>query len=266
MIDHYRSVFFLLRAIDGCLFDMITGMMAKEAELEGTRLTDFRNRIQGIKDICIRLEIESALERIARIETAMHSPYQCHFAAMRNHIRTLRENVEDNLMQRIFWYIPQSKVEHLLTQKEALLFRNGPELQQAQNEFFEAEQCFGLERWTGCMFHASRLAELCLRTMGRHLIGDKIGNRSIELVDWKPMLQALEPIIEEKLKKFESDPRTEERERANRFFTDVRSHLAFFKSVRDEVSHARASYDEGQAISALRRVKDFSKLMAEGMI
>jgi hypothetical protein len=109
------------------------------------------------------------------------------------------------------------------------------------------------------------LAELCLRTLGRKLIGNTIGNKPIEFVDWRPMLRAIEPKIDERIKQLDDEPRTAERERTDRFFKDARSHLAYFKSVRDEVSHARAFYDEGQALSALQRVKEFAELMAAGL-
>ncbi len=269
MIDLYGSIFVLLRAIESCQFEMVSGMVAGATDgqnkIQGQQLDDLHQKTRAIKSLCIRLEISSALERIERIERALDNPHECAFVFMRDHFRTLRENVEDNLTERIFWYVPLTKIRHLEAKKD-LPFKEGPELRQAREEYFEAERCFALERYTGCMAHASRLAELCLRSLGRHLVGEKIGNRPIEFVDWKPMLTAVEPKIEEKLKQLDNEPRTPERERANRFYTDALSHLAYFKSLRDEVSHARALYDEGQALSALLRVKEFAKLMADGML
>jgi hypothetical protein len=54
-----------------------------------------------------------------------------------------------------------------------------------------------------------------------------------------------------------------ERERAVGFYSNVMSHLKYFKTIRDEAAHARAAYDEHLALSALERVREFMTLLAQ---
>jgi hypothetical protein len=247
MVNLFGSIILLLETVEACRARMIGGMVREQTEaagdtvlrfIDGQELTYLREMVERIKQVCTELEIESALQRIARIERDISSAYNCTFTNMRRHIGTLRENIEDDLTHRIFWYIPRAKIEYLLTKKD-LPFPQGPEFIHVQSEYFEAAQCLAFERHTACVMHTTRLAELCLRAIGRHLLGNHIGTKEIEFVDWKPMLTAIELELENQLNKLANEPRTEERERAVRFYTDSRSHLAYFKNVRDEASHAR---------------------------
>jgi len=49
------------------------------------------------------------------------------------------------------------------------------------------------------------------------------------------------------------------------FYSSAMSHLKYFKTIRDEVAHARGIYDEGQALSALGKVKEFMTTLAENL-
>jgi hypothetical protein len=162
----------------------------------------------------------------------------------------------------MFWYIAISKSDFLLTADD-IPFKDGPDLIQARYEWHEASQCYAFERYTACVMHLVRLSEIALRSLARDLVGNKIDGREIEFLDWKPLLDAVEPELEKKIKDLNQQPRSAERQRNVTFYTGAASHLKYFKILRDNAAHARDKYDHGQALSALDRIKEFMTTLGE---
>lgn len=263
MIQIYGSLFALVQIVETCQWVADANGIDGSIAVDVGRRDQLRTTILGsAQEYCLKFELKSALDRINRIKLLFDYPHDCTHANMRQQLKTLHENIEDDLRNRIHWQIPVSKIVHI-DDVEDIPFTEGPDLIQARREWYEAEWCFGLERYTACVAHAMRLAELGLRSLTRQLIGDAILGRAIEFVDWKPMLDAVEPVIKQKLDALKNDPRTAERERKVRFYSEAMSQLEYFKNVRDEIAHARSLKDEGEALSALNKVKDFVTLMTE---
>jgi hypothetical protein len=271
MIQAYADLLVLLRTVQMCQWIADTNGIDGAASVDAERRNNLRDTLSGsVLGYCRQFEITTALHRIARIKTLLDDPFHCTYANLRHQFQTLYESIEDDLSGRLFWYIPQAQAEHLLrglksrlTARQDVALKDSPELPNIENEWSEAELCYALERYTACVMHLMRLAELGLRTLTRRLVGETIGNRSVEFVDWKPMLDAVEPVIADKLKELDNQLRTKERERAVGFYSGVMSHLKYLKTIRDEAAHARGIYDQGQALSTLRRAKDFMTLLAE---
>lgn len=215
-----------------------------------------RQFLTSTESICTKHEIRSALDRIARIKTLLDNP-NCTYPEMIRQYQTLYENIEDDLRLRRFWYFSSAKVE-LATTASDIPFKDGPDLAQARYEWAQAQWAYGFELNTACVFHLMRLSELGLRALGRKL-GITL-KRAIEFEDWKPILVA----VDKKLADLENEPRTEERARDLKFYSDAGKELLYFKNLwRDGGAHAREVYDENDAKKAMDRVYDFMKLLAE---
>ena len=185
MIQIYGSLFALVQIVETCQWVADANGIDGSIAVDVGRRDQLRTTILGsAQEYCLKFELKSALDRINRIKLLFDYPHDCTHANMRQQLKTLHENIEDDLRNRIHWQIPVSKIVHI-DDVEDIPFTEGPDLIQARREWYEAEWCFGLERYTACVAHAMRLAELGLRSLTRQLIGDAILGRAIEFVDWE---------------------------------------------------------------------------------
>ena len=212
-------------------------------EIPADRRAIIRKLLVMLKPECDVFEAESAVKRIERIDDLLSWPSSVAFDEVNRQFKTLRENLEDDLKSREFFFIPQAKLKFLRETKD-IPIDHPKDVIQARHDWHEAIWSYVLERYDAAVFHCMRVAEVGLRTLTRKLVGNQVGNRDVEMADWHPMLQAIEPIVEAKLKALENTARTPEREAAVRFYSGAMSHLQYFKTFRDEGAHARGSYGE----------------------
>jgi hypothetical protein len=69
--------------------------------------------------------------------------------------------------------------------------------------------------------------------------------------------------IQKRIDGARSLPRNQERERQLELYAEANQHCLFMKDIfRNTVSHARKAYNDVEAESAMRRVKDFMQFLA----
>jgi hypothetical protein len=176
------------------------------------------------------------------------------FRDLQTELRVLRETVDYELVGHQFAYIAQDKTQEFLNWRHTWK-RVLETFDEAEKEIDQATICFSLELYSATVFHMMRVAELGLRSLAV-----KIGvtlKHAIELEDWNTVLVA----VDRKLEELHNAPKSPVRQTELKLYSDVASHLRYMKAWRNEMAHARCVYGEGEAKSALTRVRELLELM-----
>jgi hypothetical protein len=122
----------------------------------------------------------------------------------------------------------------------------------AANELARAGKCYSKGEPTACVFHSMRAAEMGLRAFAQYL---KITfPYSIDVADWKNIIDKIETEIKSK----QQLPKGMDKSEELKFCSDAGAQFRYFKDAyRIFVAHARASYDEEQALSIMQRTGEF---------
>jgi hypothetical protein len=83
-------------------------------------------------------------------------------------------------------------------------------------------------------------------------------NQPIDFATWGTILQA----VEQRADAIEQKRRGPARARAVEFYRGAIREIDALKGYRDDVMHARSSYDEGQARSVMNHVREFMEGLA----
>ncbi len=173
---------------------------------------------------------------------------------LKTELRVLQETVDAELIGHQFAYIAQGKTKEYLnwqhTWKRVLCT-----FPDAKPEIEQGVICFSVELYTATVFHMMRVAELGLRDLAT-----KIGvslKHSIELGDWSTILTA----VDDKLDQLHNSQKTPTRQAELKWYSDAASHLRYMKAWRNDMAHCRSAYGEGDAQSALTRVRELMELM-----
>jgi hypothetical protein len=125
----------------------------------------------------------------------------------------------------------------------------------ARDDIKNADLAFSVELWGATIFYVMRAAKFGLRQLAIH-VGVTL-KHPIEVEDWKTVLDA----VDSRLAKLHNAPRSPLRQEELKKYSDAASHLRYLKEWRNEMAHARSVYNEGEASSALTRVRELMELM-----
>jgi hypothetical protein len=120
----------------------------------------------------------------------------------------------------------------------------------AHIDIHQASQCIALERFTAAVFHLMRTLEHGLRDIAAQF-GISFTDRT-----WYPIIRD----IEAEIAKRKRDPKgLSDAEKADlAFYSDIAVEFKYFKDAwRNHVSHAKSTYDAGQAEAIYVHVRDF---------
>lgn len=166
-------------------------------------------------------------------------------------ISMLTQTIGQELRSQLFFYVPTYRAKYydwdnILTPNFVKAF---PE---ATIELGQAAKCFSLGRYTACVFHSMRAAELGLRTLAQHLEVDF--PYDISLAQWNDIIKK----IEKKIADQENIPKSAERDEELRFCSEAASQFRHFKNAyRIFVAHTRARYGESEAESIINKTREF---------
>lgn len=125
-------------------------------------------------------------------------------------------------------------------------------------ELSNAATCFALDQFTASVFHSMRAAEIGVRALATSLKVEL--KHSIELTEWG----VLQGEIDKKIRDISQKPRTTERDEDQKFYSEAAAQLRYFKDGwRIRVAHARATFNEGQAQTALDHTCAFFETIAQ---
>jgi hypothetical protein len=209
--------------------------------------------VQFCNTQCKWIELEISLRRIdehirPKLETEITA------GDLATELRVLRETIASELTDHDFAYIAQDK-KKVYREWQTEWKRVLENFDEATKEIDQAVICFAMELYTATVFHMMRGAELGLRTLAVR-VGVTL-KHSIELEDWNTVLLA----VDRKLEELHNAPKSPSRQAELKLYSDAASHLRYMKAWRNEMANVRAVYGEGEAKSALTRVRELLELM-----
>jgi len=131
----------------------------------------------------------------------------------------------------------------------------------ARLDIVEGIDCYALGHNMACVFHMARVGEIGLRAIGRERgIQSLKGGVPIEWATWGQVLQEIEPKTEDIRK---NEPKGPKKEHALQFYNTVLSNLRAIRNLyRDPTMHFRDNYDDGEAQSAIFRVRSLMTMLS----
>ncbi len=100
---------------------------------------------------------------------------------------------------------------------------------------------------------------------GLHSLATELGvgmSSGIEFENWKNIIDQ----IEKEIRKLEALPKGPAKTATLTFYSEAASQFRYFKDAwRNHVSHARAQYDEREALTIFEHVRTFMHDLAEGV-
>lgn len=183
--------------------------------------------------------------------------------------RTSREmnwlllSVRAEVNGKLFLYVPNERSgfyekDDILSEKATKAFPT------AHIELREAGNCYAAERYTACVFHAMRAAEIGLRALAVDLEVE-FPDKPLELAEWQNIIQKSESQIEAIVNKRARDKdQAKERDENRKFYSSAASQFRYFKDGwRIRVAHARETYTGSQALSVLSHAREFFEELSE---
>jgi len=134
----------------------------------------------------------------------------------------------------------------------------------AMDDIREGNTCFALSRYTACVFHMMRAAEVALRV----LAWDRrtLTKQDAKVTEWNTLIESLSTVIDEMGKLPRATWRSPQiRDTQLRFYHEAMLEFRSFNVVyRRHVSHARDNghYDEGQTQSVREHTEAFLRILA----
>jgi hypothetical protein len=131
-------------------------------------------------------------------------------------------------------------------------------------DIIEAGNCLAVELHTAAVFHLMRVSEYGLRSLAKAAgaeLKDKGEHQPIEYAEQNKIIDA----IKKKLSEAHPFPHGPKRSEQLVFYSEAAERFLYLKELRNEVSHPRKTYNSGEALGVLERVRGFMCLLARGL-
>jgi hypothetical protein len=181
------------------------------------------------------------------------------WAELHTRARRLRDAINTELKQYLYFQYPKQKAEKLLAWQEEwkIAVAAFPTI---EREAFDATDCYALGHNTASVFHSMRVAEHGLRALAKERKVKLPRNKQVEWATWQEIIRELDKEILAIGNKRAGNAR----DAALEFYSGARADLNGFKDeYRNLVMHVRVAYDEHRALRALVNVNAFMGRIAE---
>lgn len=218
------------------------------------------DNLARIKGECSNLDMPISKHRLAKLMT-LFRPGACSTNECLSHeIDELFNAVEIDARDQYFCHYRKDRITFILRMEEdwSLAFEAFPSI---RAEVSAGVDCYALAHNTASIFHMARVGEIGLRVIGRERgVRELRRNVPIEWGTWGAVFKAIEPQIESIRKQRPNGP---QKAAALAFYDAVLSDLHAIQSLyRDPTMHFRRAYDDGEAQSAMFRVKSLMTTLA----
>jgi hypothetical protein len=216
-------------------------------------LSRVENNLKFVSEICREIELESAKNRLERIERMLKG--LVHYEMIQNELITLRQCIEDDIKYERLYHYPKKVAELPIcfaTDWSATLTAFPGEAMRF--EISSGVDCFALGHHTAAIFHFMRVVEYGLRAMAKALRVKLPKNKLIEWSEWQHILTAMEKKVADARQSRRGPKKAAELD----FYSGALQYFAGFKDMyRDSVMHVRRAYEAWEAEIAMRQVRDF---------
>jgi hypothetical protein len=231
---------------------------------------DFSKGMGRLNALLVLEDYESVLldddlaSRVWRLKTELSGGTRFTSAMLARELQGIMFQAATCVAKRKFAYISPPNDEYFEQEK---LFGDKvfEKLEDARIDIREAGNCFAVQLYTACVFHLMRVSEFGLRKLAQSMnvtithTGSMI---PIEYGEWDTIITN----IQNKIHALRQLPRDANREQQLQKYSEQSQHCLFMKDIwRNTVSHARKSYTQPEAESAIGRVKDFMQFLAESL-
>jgi hypothetical protein len=250
LIAHLKDLEFQGKVFDGQGQTTIPRELVEKA---------YQPLVQLVRKECERLELQPAIERCDKFTVALRDSSQWREAA--NQATVLREVIQSELQYRRFAFVTREKGE-IWDKKASAWAAVWQKFPEAKEDSESAVDCYALEQNTACVFHLMRVAEFGLRALAKKLnvkLTDKKAPQPVEFATWEKVLNG----IRGKLQAAHAMAKGERRKRKLQFYSDAADQCSYIRDLwRNEVAHTRTSYNDGEALGVMTRVRQFMELLA----
>lgn len=126
----------------------------------------------------------------------------------------------------------------------------------ARYDIREAANCYATNRATACVFHLTRVLQIGLISLAKHL---NVTFVDIASENWETIINK----IEGEIKIMRQAPRSTQKAADLEFYAGVAKQFRYFKETwRNPIAHYLSVYDDKQALSAMGHVEEFMRDIA----
>ncbi len=210
---------------------------------------------------CERLELTAALNRFAPFNFEIRKGIS--WSELRNQAKTMLEAIHSELRYRRFAFVP--------TPKATLHDKFGSSWEEIWKQFPEVKEdsqdaidCYALEKNTACVFHMMRVAELGLRNIAKKVrvkLTDKGKPLPVEFATWNKVIDG----IKSRITAARAKPKSARQNKQLQFYSDAADQCTYIRDLwRNDVSHHRKGFNDGEALGVVDRVQQFMELLVKG--
>jgi hypothetical protein len=219
--------------------------------LEDSEKEDLTDALKRMLHECEKLQLYTS--------SALISSRLAYLPKTLGEFELLRDAVQFEMTAKLFLFVPQHIAKYyewgeIVNEKVTEAFPN------SYQKIRAAGSCLASGLPTACVFHSMRAAELGLKALGsEYEIAIKSG-KEIALAEWREILDGLNATVQ----KIENLPNsTIDKDVRLQFCSEAAAEFRFFKNGwRIRAAHARATYDEAQAIEVIDHVRSFFEFLA----
>jgi len=224
----------------------LRSLLVTEKESEAA-LTRMGFHLSAMATLCEELDLATSR---TLIEKRLTDPPQS-----KREFELLVDAIFAELEGKLFLFVPPHRAKYYGLVLQSTVSTAFP---RASQEMVEAGNGIATEMFTASVFHSMRAVEIGLQAMAKEL--GVVFSYPLELAEWGKIVGELEP----KINDLKAGPRSTQKDEDLRFYSEAASQFRHFNNGwRIRASHARASFDESQAIRVFDHTLSFFQTLSE---
>jgi hypothetical protein len=221
---------------------------AKVKMEDGLKEETLRN-LKKMHDVCVELDLPISIDVLGQHLSLDTIP------RTRGEFEILIETTMAELKTKLFLFVPRTVSMYYGLILPSMLSVAFPS---ANKELIAAGNAIAAGLPTASVFHSMRAAEIGVRALGAAL-GVSFPNHSIELAEWQAILEQ----TQSKINSMKALPRSTQKDDELQFYSEAAVQFWYFKDAwRIRVAHARASYDEAEAVKIFDHAFSFFQTLS----
>lgn len=213
---------------------------------------------------CMKVEFSRPLERVPKVRLIVENPSKHDLVAVKWELKELLEAAVTETHEKKFFVLSEYGTKHFNLKHpfgEIVYIA----FESSRFDVAEAWKCYGLGRYTACVFHCMRVLEKGLHALSNDL-NAKFGTsivfkKGIEFQNWGVLIGKIEKEIGKLLDPNRQPPVSQA---DLGFYSKAVKEFFYFKvGWRDDSAHSRSSYNEKEAKLVLDHVDAFMRHLAK---
>ncbi len=230
-------------------------------ELSSNAKSIIQNVLDRLSKSLKLLELVTSLDRLAAINRRLIglgglAQSQCTSQVIADDIEALQHSIWFEISDISLLFIPTDKRKyfespHHFGSTVYSFFEN------ARQEIKEAGNCFTAELYTACVLHCVRVVEFGMREMAEKLKAGKAS--ALKYSEWGKVIDKMES----KLQKIKGKKRGIEKSGQFDLYGRAISDCKALLETRNRVCHARDPFIESEALTTMKRTKEFMEIVCK---